>query len=74
MTACDLEHFPIRWNHLIEKELLQNQTLQRVFVAKLEPTSTKHALERRSRFHCRGQCAFIEIIKLAADRHAMRQA
>ena len=39
-----LEHFPIRWLHLIEKELLQIQTLEHVFVAKAVPALAKHAL------------------------------
>jgi Polyketide cyclase / dehydrase and lipid transport len=39
-----LEHFPIRWNHLIEKELLKIQQFEHVFVAKPASTLAKHAL------------------------------
>ena len=38
-----LEHFAIRWLHLIKKELLQVQILEHVFIAKVEPTLARHA-------------------------------
>ena len=51
------EHFPVRWTHLTDKEMLQIQEFERVLIVRIVSIRTGHALAQLAMRGAGAQCA-----------------